>query len=277
MTNYVAAYDTESLRCINGVRSIVKQHKKHNAPATFFLVGELLEHKEIAHELRELLDDPLFEVGSHTQTHELVKVHKAYNNGAPGFAMLIEQITKSISIIENTFGKPVVGFRTPCGFYDGIKGEAALLRLLWDNGIRYVSSKLMGRGDTVPSELSEPYWYEEDILRPILELPGHDWHDNVLKGYNFCPTAWPPSLPWGYPERPPQTPEEEASIYFKGIDYAVEHSYTYYSPVLHPWSVYRFNKDAETIGLLLEHAAEKRMKPMNFGMQYRQFVEEHPI
>lgn len=277
MTRYVAAYDTESLRCIHGVRSIVRQHRARNAPATFFLVGELLTHAEIAAELKDLLDDPLFEVASHTFTHELVKKHLSYGNDAPGEALLRDQIERSVGIIQDTFQREIVGFRTPCGFYTGLRGETALLRILWDNGIRFVSSKLMGRGDTVPSELSEPYWYEEDILRPLLELPGHDWHDNVLKGYNFCPTAWPPSLPWGYPERPPRTPAEEAAIYEKGIDYAVGHGATYYSPILHPWSTFRFNRDAETVALLLDHARVKGMEIQNFGMQYREYAAAHII
>lgn len=274
MCNYVAAYDTESLRCIHGVRSIVKQHKRYDAPATFFIVGELLEHPEIADELAALLDDPLFEVASHTYTHELVKPHLSFGNQAPAESLLHEQIERSVQLIESTFDTKVAGFRTPSGFYTGLRGEKTLLRILWDNGIRYVSSKLMGRGDTVPSELSEPYWYdEEDILRPLLELPGHDWHDNVLKGYNFCPTAWPPSLPWGYPERPPQTPEEEAAIYRKGLDYAVAHGASYYSPIMHPWSIYRFHRDAETVGLMLAHARDKGMRMLNFGMQYREIAE----
>lgn len=278
MTNYVAAYDTESLRCINGVRSIVKQHQKYNAPATFFLVGELLAQPELAEELVQLLDDPLFEVGSHTYSHELVKPHKSLGSNVPNDEKLREQIEKSIQIIGDTFHKPILGFRSPCGFYNGIRGETKLLRMLWDNGIRYVSTKLMGRGDTVPSELSEPYWYDgEDILRPIAELPAHDWHDNVLKGYNFCPTAWPPSLPWGYPEKPPQTPQQEAAIYRKGMDYAVGHGTAYYSPVMHPWSIYRFNHEAETVGLLLQHAKESGMQLLNFGMQFRQFMQAHPI
>jgi peptidoglycan/xylan/chitin deacetylase (PgdA/CDA1 family) len=278
VTNYVAAYDTESLRCINGVRSIVKQHKKHNAPATFFIVGELLTHKEISEELAVLLDDPLFEIGSHTFSHELMKQHKFYNNLAPDSSLLKEQIEKTNELIKATFKCNIVGFRTPCGFYNGIKGEHVLQRLLWENGIRYVSSKLMGRGDTVPSELSEPFWYDEDdILRPLLELPAHDWHDNVLKGYNFCPVAWPPSLPWGYPERPPKTPQEEAAIYQKGISYAIQVNATYYSPVLHPWSTYRFNRDAETIELLLSFAETNGMKMMNFGMQYQEYCESHTI
>ena len=62
---YLAAYDVESVRCIKGVRSIVKQHKKHGIPATFFMVGELLEDPAWAAEAQELLNNPLFEVQSH--------------------------------------------------------------------------------------------------------------------------------------------------------------------------------------------------------------------
>ncbi len=278
MTKYLAAYDTESIRCIHGVRAIVAQHLKYNAPATFFIVGELLEDKRWAEEIKELMDSPLFEVASHSYTHIIVKPHKSFQNEAPEQSFLRDQIVKTNERLKETFGCDIVGFRTPCGFYEGLKGNTEILRELWDSGIRYVSSMLMGRGDTVPALLKQPFYYDsEDILRPLLELPGHDWHDNVLKGYNFCPITWPPELPWGYPKAPPSTPQEEFAVYKKGLDYAVENHLTYYSPIFHPWSVYRFNSDAETIGLLLEYAQSKNMECANFFQMYDGYVGENKI
>jgi len=64
MTVYVAAYDTESPKCLAACRKIVEMHRKHDVPASFFIVGKVLEANP--DEYRELLDDPFFEIASHT-------------------------------------------------------------------------------------------------------------------------------------------------------------------------------------------------------------------
>jgi len=72
MTAYLAAYDTEwgpdgfSPEDIEAIGDI---HRRHNAPATFFIVGKLLEAPEYAVKLREVLNDELFDVQSHTYRH----------------------------------------------------------------------------------------------------------------------------------------------------------------------------------------------------------------
>lgn len=38
MTAYIAAYDTESPDCLEGVRKIVRVHEHYELPATFFLL-----------------------------------------------------------------------------------------------------------------------------------------------------------------------------------------------------------------------------------------------
>lgn len=278
---YTAAYDTESNRCINGVRSLVKQHKKYKAPATFFIVGELLEDTAWAEEMSELMNDPLFEVASHSYTHLLIKESKCYNNIKPSLSKIEDEIKRTNDKIEEVFGKRPLGFRTPSGFAEGLHGEPEIIEMLWNNGIRYVSSVLMGRGDTVPAPISKPFWYDTESVRcllcPVMELPGHDWHENVLKGYNFCPIAWPPTHPWGYPQSPPQNANEEFAVFKMGLDYVKENNLPYYSPIMHPWSVYRFNKDAETIGLLLEYAGKIGIKYSNMEQLYKLLNSLMPI
>ena len=43
MTAYIAAYDTESPRCLAACRRIVAMHRRHDMPATFFVTGKTLE------------------------------------------------------------------------------------------------------------------------------------------------------------------------------------------------------------------------------------------
>ena len=272
-TVYLASYDIESVRCLKGLRPILEYHREHRVPATLFVVGELLEDRAWASEFQDMTCDPLFNVQSHTYSHLLLKTGD--EGTAEDFKILEDELERTKSLIENLTKEKVLGFRTPRGFADGLKGEGEILRILWQQGIRFVSSKVMGPGNTVPSPLAEPFFYfEEDILRPLLEIPAHDWHDNVLKGYNCCPVSWPPVLPWGYPDGPPATPEEEFAVYKKGIDYCVLHSFPCYAPIFHPWSVYRFNREARTIGLLLDYLAERMIPVVSYLDMYRYMDEQ---
>src|SRR5712692_2416352 len=72
-TSYIAAYDTETPRCLEACRKIVEVHKRFKFPATFFIVGRTLESAPDAY--RHLLDDPLFEIASHTYSHKMLRDH----------------------------------------------------------------------------------------------------------------------------------------------------------------------------------------------------------
>ena len=72
-TRYIAAYDTESPTCLKACEKIVEMHKRHSMPTTFFVVGKMLEANP--NEYKKLLNDPLFEVASHTYSHKMLKDH----------------------------------------------------------------------------------------------------------------------------------------------------------------------------------------------------------
>ena len=96
MTFYVAAYDTEAIypwwefgdtpysattyqqvvsyegarldECLDGVRAVAEVHLRQQAPATFFIVAQLAV--AAGARLREILDHDLFDLQSHSFTHE---------------------------------------------------------------------------------------------------------------------------------------------------------------------------------------------------------------
>src|ERR1035437_4478196 len=70
-TLYIAAYDTESVACLEACRKIVEVHKRFQMPATFFIVGKVLDAN--SSEYRKLLDDPPFEIASHTYSHKMLR------------------------------------------------------------------------------------------------------------------------------------------------------------------------------------------------------------
>ena len=275
MLSYLASYDIESERCLQGVRRIAEHHKAHRIPATFFIVGELLQNEAWAGELVGYIDDPLFEIGNHTFSHLLLRFGHAVDEA---FLLLFaEELQKTNDAIQHYFGKNPIGFRSPMGFPGGLRGETALLNVLWNAGLRYICTQALGKHGTVPAPLADPYYYdEEDILHPILEIPAHGWHDNVLKGYNFCPVAWPPSqVP--YPEQAPVIAAEEFSIWKDWITYAESMNAPYFAPVFHPWSVYRFNQEAETIRLLLEYLTDQDIPTKTYGEMYMSIQDRNLV
>ncbi len=276
MSYYLAAYDTEAIypwwelgdkkysaelyqnsvsykgtrlkECLDGIAAVVEVHRNKNLPATFFLVAKLVE--TAAAELRAMLDDPLFDLQCHSYTHaDIMQIVD------DDHALKLELID-SKHLLEDTFGREVIGFTTPAGFPEGLRKQKRQLEVLWNAGYRYVRSIGMGPFNTIPAPLTQPFWYADDGYPDFLELGLHAWHDNVLSGQPFA-VHWPPLLPWGYPSKMPETAHEMYAAYAPGIEYIVNNNLMTYVPCFHPWSVYRVDRKALHIELLLTHAMQR--------------------
>ncbi|MGB2862491.1 MAG: polysaccharide deacetylase family protein, partial [Sedimentisphaerales bacterium] len=105
-TRYIAAYDTESPDCLAACRKIVEVHRRFEMPATFFIVGRTLDANPA--EYRELLDDPLFEIATHTYSHRMLR-----DNDFCGPAISLEEKRKEIfegkEAVERVFERPCIG------------------------------------------------------------------------------------------------------------------------------------------------------------------------
>ena len=225
MTYYVAAYDTEAIypwwelgdgspraattyqqavsysgtrldECLDGVRAVAEVHLRHRAPASFFIVGRLAQ--AAGSRLREILDHDLFDLQSHSFTHENMLAIR------DDPAAVRRELVDSKAVIEDLFGREVIGFTAPGGFARGFLGEARLLEALWRAGYRYVRTLSWQPGNLSPAPLTQPFWFSDDGFPELLEISAHAWHDNILTGQPSA-AAWPPALPWGYPARMPAT------------------------------------------------------------------------
>ncbi len=201
ITRYIAAYDTESPACLTACRKIVEVHKRFEMPATFFILGKTLDANPA--EYRKLLDDPLFEIATHTYTHQMLR-----DNEFCGSAVFLDERRKEIfkgkEAVERVFERPCIGLRPGCGFDNALKGEPAVLELLREAGIQYVSSLLWGPDYSLPALVQEPFNYKAEGFPEIWELPGHGWHENLLKDHNqWGPrrlTLWPSPFPQALPD-----------------------------------------------------------------------------
>ena len=280
MTRYIAAYDTEmsSLRrprpdvpsCLDACRRIVEVHRRHGMPATFFIVGRLLE--ESPEEFRSLLDDPLFEVASHSYSHKLLRDHPVCGPAA-SMPEIREEILRGKETVERVFPGPCLGLRPGCGFSDGLKGAPELLSIIAEAGFRYVSSQLWGADYSLPAPLNEPFTYSGDGFPALRELPAHGWHENLLKGNNrvfgmgamravLFPCPFPGAVPPGFVT----TPEEELrhnNRFF--IDLAASGGSSYVSLIWHPWSLALFDPPMRMLEETFRYVREKGLDATTFG------------
>ncbi|MDQ1317933.1 MAG: hypothetical protein QG588_1588, partial [Candidatus Poribacteria bacterium] len=137
MTHYIAAYDTESPNCLAACRKIVDIHKRYEMPATFFIVGKTLDANP--NEYKELLNDPLFEVASHTYSHQMLKDH-AIGGKAASEDKIRDDILLGKDSVERVFERPCIGIRSGWGFDKGLVGAPTPLKYISESGFRYVSS-----------------------------------------------------------------------------------------------------------------------------------------
>jgi peptidoglycan/xylan/chitin deacetylase (PgdA/CDA1 family) len=274
-TRYIAAYDTESPACLAACRKIVEVHKRFEMPATFFIVGRTLDANPA--EYRKLLDDPLFEIASHTYSHRMLR-----DNDFCGSAVSMDERRKEIfkgkEAIERIFERPCIGLRPGCGFDNAFTGEPKVLELIKEAGFQYVSSLLWGPDYSLPALLREPFNYKADGFPEIWELPGHGWHENLLKDHNgWGPrrlTLWPPPFPEAIPRGFCKTPNDEFQVNKVFLDKAVETNKSFMSLIWHPWSLAKFDPDMKMLELTFAHVRRLRMKTSTYAQLYKSCISE---
>jgi len=269
-TRYIAAYDTESPACLAACRKIVKVHRRFEMPATFFILGKTLDANPA--EYRELLDDPLFEIATHTYSHRMLR-----DNEFCGPAISLEEKRQEIlegkDAVERVFERHCIGLRPGCGFDNGLIGELPVLELLREAGIQYVSSLLWGPDYSLPALLREPFNYKDEGFEEIWELPGHGWHENLLKDHNgWGPrrlTLWPSPFPEAIAGGFCKIPKDEFEINKVFLDRAAENGKSFVSLIWHPWSLKKFDPDMKMLELTFTHARRLGFMPCTYAQLYQ--------
>ncbi len=267
MTLYVAAYDTESPDCLAACRRIVAVHRRHGMPATFFITGKALEANP--QEYRALLDDPLFEIASHTHSHKMLHDHPICGRAASP-SVVRDEVLLGKRWVEQVFERPCLGLRPACGFAHGLKEAPEVLQLIHGAGLRYVSSVLWGPLFSLPAPLTAPFDYTPQGFPGLWELPGHGWHENLLKGNNrvgallllLFPLLMPEAVPASYV----QTPEEEFAVNNRVfIDRAAAEGMPHVSLIWHPWSLYAFDPEMKMLEMTFRYVRELGLRAGTFA------------
>ncbi len=272
MTRYIAAYDTENIdHALEALPPLIHLHRKYEIPATFFVVGRLLEQD--GPKYRELLDDPLFDIQTHTYSHQMLKDSRPHGPAVSLEEMEIE-VGRGKQLVEDVFEREVIGLRPGCGFENGFTGAPERLEIIRRHGLKYVSADLRGPLDAIPASMKPAYTYEADGYGDIWEIPGHGWHDNVLKGATGHITFFPPIYEFAMPPKNPETVVDIFAQEGRWIEHAVELGLDFVSLVQHPWSLCSFDEKISTIDLLLVRAQQLDMTFTTYTQYYRELAGE---
>lgn len=267
MTVFIAAYDTESPDCLQGIRKIVGVHERFGLPATFFFVANLLDQQRSEY-VALLKDHPLFEIACHSYTHMPIVDAPRICVAGPQEKFPYE-LVDSKKRIEDTFQVQVLGFRPPCSGPDGLLNAPEALHLLVAAGYRYISSLAWGPDGSLPAPLRYPLTYAEQGFPNLWEIPACGWHENLLKGNNgigpllLC--LFPPDMPETIPPGYISTPEEEFAYNNKPfLDRAQRDQMPLVSYIWHPWSMHRFDPEMRMLEITFDSVLERKLEIMTF-------------
>ena len=247
------------------VEQITRVLKRYDAPATFCIVGKVLERagEDLAYLLK---DNPLFDIASHTYSY--MGISSTEPNVLRQFSTELEQTS---DLILRYFGAHPIGFCAPGGFYKGLQGHPKQLGILWEQGYQFIITDGVGPPEQpMPAPFTQPYWYAEEGFPELFEIPVTGWHCNLLFNTGHQSDDWKPAPGFAdgtVLERLPVTIDEGFQARRKKFQYAIERNLVY-SPAMHPWSVYRFDPQLKHIEWLIEMAREKNVPIMNCGQLY---------
>lgn len=176
---------------LEGLKTIIQVHDEFQVPLTIYVVGRMLEYeepRELLQSVTSMYTDDFLDIQQHTYSHTLIKDHAIRGKGI-SLKKLREEITKASRIIEETTGRKVTGMHSAQSFYQGMQGEKKRLRILWDCGIRFISSDGRGLGETSlapwkdqEGNFRQPYFYKNEGCSKLLEIPNQGYSDNFYRG-----------------------------------------------------------------------------------------------
>lgn len=278
MTAYIAAYDTESLDCLEGVRQIVRVHEQHTMPATFFIVAGLLDAQR-AEYVALLRDHPLFEIACHSYTHMPLVDTPRYGAAGPK-ERYPHELVDSKNKLEDVFSVAVTGFRPPVSAPDGLQTAPAAVAALANAGYSYVSSMAWGPDFSLPAPLRPPCTYAAQGFAGLWELPACGWHENLLKGHNnmgpVLVNLFPPDLPAAAPKGYIRSPYEELAVNNRPfLDCALRENRSHVSFIWHPWSLRRLDPPMRMLDLTFTYVRGLNMAVMTFAGLLKSIMSCH--
>ena len=161
-------------------------HDHLGAPATLFVVGQTLERW--VPRFQAIAADPLFDIQQHTYSHQLLKT--VYIEDGRSVRVMrgvsVEETRAEVrttsALLAEHLGVQCIGLTGPWCYYRGLRDRPDILKVLWEEGIRFTRTDGRNEHDWHPVSMDlQPYWYDALGFPDVLEIPIHGWHDCVIR------------------------------------------------------------------------------------------------
>lgn len=188
MATFLIGYDVEhrdpsvTRQFLTAARRV---HEDLNVPCTLFVVGRTLRHSADA--FAALADHPLFDLQQHTETHLLLKtVYQENERGIqvfPGGSP--DEVRADVGAAQRTF-ETILGFRPigltgPYNYYRGLCDRPDLVRIVYDEGIRFLRTWGRNERDWQPTPFFRPFSLAPLGFPDVWEFGIHGWQDCILR------------------------------------------------------------------------------------------------
>ena len=188
MATFFIGYDVEdqhpdvTLRFLRAARTV---HEELGVPCTLFIVGQTLRQSPDA--FAELIGHPLFDLQQHTETHLRLKTVYQENDAGvtvfPGGSP--EEVRADVGAAQRTF-EQLLGFRPrgltgPFNYWRGLCDRPDLVRIVYDEGIRFLRTFGRDARDWQPTPFFAPFTYAPLGFPDVWEYGIHGWQDCILR------------------------------------------------------------------------------------------------
>ncbi len=206
-------------------------HSNYEVPFTTFVTGKTLlqnvePYRRAVKRLGKLID-----VEQHTYSH--VQFKDVLWTPSPGnvikypagtLELLRQEVKSGGEAIKATLGFDCCGIRTPFCYWQGLRGEPEKLKILRENGMKFVSSFARNRKGGQPTPWVQPYVYAAEGFPELVELPVQNWFDGI----------WYPTFGWG-------ATEAFKKLYRRNLDYVHKNNLVW-GIVFHDWLIVKQNE-----------------------------------
>lgn len=246
---------------IKGLEIITRNHEEFDAPATLFVCGRTLVHEALP-AIKAASVNPLFDIQQHTYSHILFKEDRwkggVFRPSTP--EAIAFEVEATSGLLRKHLGVEVTGLRTPHGYYQGLADRPESLKILHDNGIRFVSSWGRNERNEQPTPWSaQPYWYVKQGFPDMLEIPFQFWLDGT----------------W-FEAFGPKKGVEFGQLLRGALDEVVEKDLVYGS-CFHDWCMVHYNESGTGwVRTLLQHARERNVEILSYTQFYEREVSRKP-
>ncbi len=239
--------------CARGLEVITGVHEALGVPATLFVCGKTLLHNLPA--LGKAAANELFDIQQHTYSHILFKPDDWQGGGFLESTpeALAHEVRATSELLAEHLGVDCIGLRTPHGYHQGLADRAGSLKMLSDNGIKFVSSWGRNEQGGNPTPFShQPYWYDTQGFPELLEIPFQGWLD----------ATW-------FEQFGPDNSEGYLEILKSAVD-TIERENLVYGVCFHDWAMVHYHEATRAwVRRFIEYTLSRGIPVMSYSEYYQ--------